>query len=193
MKTAILPPQYFGSVGYYAAMARFDLVVIDFDMRFDKRMKSIHRTRIADTRGELTLTMPISRPNGIEHPLWSDIIISAHGNWWDVHRGAIESAYGRTPYFEFFFDRFKPFFTPQIPGSKLTDHLAAIDATIRELLGIKTRVSCVLPPNISPETVTDLRHDDFSKFVGAPYPQIREAKLGFIPNLSIIDKLFQAR
>jgi hypothetical protein len=190
MKVAIFPPQYFGSVGYYNAMSQFDLVVIDFDMRFDKRLKSVHRTTIADTRGALTLTMPISHPSGLKCTRWSDITISAHGNWWDVQRGAIESAYGRTPMFEYLFDRFKPFFTEQVPGTKLANHLAAIDATIREVAGITTRVSATLPPNINSDSVTDMRKADFADFAGEPYNQIRADKLGFIPNLSILDRLF---
>jgi hypothetical protein len=190
MKVAIFPPQYFGSVGYYNAMSQFDLVVIDFDMRFDKRMKSVHRTTIADTRGALTLTMPISHPAGIQQPRWSDIRISAHGNWWDVQRGAIESAYGRTPMFEFLFDRFAPFFTEQMAGTKLVSHLAAIDATIREVAGITTRLSATLPPNIAAADVVDMRRADFAAYAGEPYTQIRAARLGFLPNLSILDRLF---
>ncbi len=193
MKVAILPPQYFGSVGYYTAMSQFDIAVIDFDMRYDKRAKSLHRTTIADTRGALTLTMPISRPDGISNLLWSDIIISSHGNWWDVQRGAIESAYGRTPYFEFYFPRFAPFFTSEIPGKKLVDHLAAIDATIREILNIKTRLTCTLPTNINPEDITDLRGADFAQYANTQYAQIREQKLGFIANLSILDLIFNVK
>lgn len=190
MKVAIFPPQYFGCVGYYAAMSDYDLVVIDYGMRFDKRQKSVHRTSIADARGSLLLTLPIS--HGAEVKTWSDIIISAHSNWWDVQRGAIESAYGRTPFFEFYFDRFKSFFSAQIPGSRLVNHLAAIDAVIRDILDIKTRVSATLPPNINPDDVADLRKFDFSQYPSSPYPQIRADRLGFIPNLSVIDKIFNA-
>lgn len=190
MRVAIFPPQYLGCVGYYTAMSAYDLVVIDYDMRYDKRQKSVHRTNIADTRGVLTLTLPVSHSAGTER--WSDVTISAHGNWWDVQRGAIESAYGRTPFFEYYFDRFKPFFTAQVPGTKLVNHLAAIDAVIREILGIRTRVSATLPPNINPEDVVDLRKANFAEYPCEPYPQIRAARLGFIPNLSIIDKIFNA-
>jgi hypothetical protein len=192
MKVGIFAPQYFGSVGYYAAMAECDLAVIDFDMPYDKRMKSLHRMDIADTRGKLTLTMPISHPKGIDKPRVSDIVISAHGNWWDSHRGAIESAYGRTPFFEFYYDRFKGFFSAQTPGTPLVDHLAVIDAVIREILGISTRVSSTLPGNIDAASVTDMRRADFSAYAGNVYPQIRADKLGFIPNLSVIDKIFNA-
>jgi hypothetical protein len=188
MEVGIFEPRYFGSVGYYAAMAACDLAVIDYDMRYDKRMKCAHRMDIADTRGKLTLTMPVSRPNGVEHLRWSDILISAHGNWWDVQRGAIESAYGRTPFFEYYFDRFKPFFTDQVPGSPLVAHLAGIDAVIREILGLKTRVSCTLPANLGAANVTDYRRCDFAD--GEPYTQIRAKALGFIDGLSILDKIF---
>ena len=100
-KVALLPPQLFGSVAYYAAMAQYRKAVVDTSLRYDKRFKSVHRYSIADARGELRLTVPVSRPEGAflaGNLTWRDVTVSAHGRWWEVHLQALESAYGRTPF-----------------------------------------------------------------------------------------------
>ena len=48
---ALLPPRLFGSVEYYRLMSRFENVEVDGSMRFDKRMKSVHRFSIIDAPG----------------------------------------------------------------------------------------------------------------------------------------------
>ena len=108
-ETIILPPVYFGGIDYYATMAAYGNVIIDRNWRFDKRKKFTHRCTIADTRGELQLTVPIEKPFKSHETTWNNIKVSSHGEWWNVHRVALESAYGRTPFFEFYIDYFLPF------------------------------------------------------------------------------------
>lgn len=189
---ALLAPQYFGSIAWYAALASYSHVVIDCGMRFDKRRKSVHRCRIAGNDGQLDLTVPISKPVSMTRALWSDIEVSRHGQWWHVHRTALESAYGRTPYFEFYIDRFMPWFDrwgkDEGGPVKLTDMLLALDRQVREALGLTTRVMTSVPEdNALP--VTDLRRE-LPAFEVRPYWQIRRDLLGFMPGLSILDLLF---
>ena len=49
----MLSPAYYGSVDYYATLAKYGKAVIDYSSRFDKRLKSTHRTVIADVNREL--------------------------------------------------------------------------------------------------------------------------------------------
>ena len=100
-------PRYFGSVEYWARRAAG--MPVATDALFDKRRKEIHRYDIADVNGPLTLTLPIVKPHGIPRATWRDVRVSDHGQWWHVHRVSLESAYGRTPFFEFYIDRFLPF------------------------------------------------------------------------------------
>ena len=144
---AVLPPQLFGSVAYYALMAQYPAAVIDTSLRYDKRFKSVHRYTIADAGGELRLTVPVSRPEGAflsGRLTWGDVTVSDHGRWWEVHLQALESAYGRTPFFEFYIDRFIPLF---VPGSRsICSMVIDADALIRDILGIETTVSQGLTP-----------------------------------------------
>lgn len=188
--TAALPPQYCGSCSYYAVLASYSKVIIHSGMRFDKRFKSIHRTTIADTRGILDLTVPIAKPEHTSVAKWCEATVSPHGGWWNIHLTALESAYGRTPFFEFYIDDFAPLFSEEVCGMPVTEYDAAFDWIIRRLLGLTTEVRYLTDATL-PEGIEDLRHVNFSESAPlTPYYQVRADKLGFIPNLSILDLLF---
>ena len=184
--TVILPPQYLGTAGYYALMASSPVAVIDTAMRYDKRFKSAHRTVIAGNSGPVTLTVPVTHTPGAR--TWDDVRISSHGHWWTVHTGAIESAYGRTPYFEHFFPALQPLLSEKAVGMPVALFDCIIDATIRQLLGITTRLSTTTPPGTPDELIADYRRTPIPDV--APYPQLRQDTLGFIPSLSVLDPLF---
>ncbi|MDE5785701.1 MAG: WbqC family protein, partial [Duncaniella sp.] len=127
-----VPSRYCGTTDYYAAIASFGQSVVMADARYDKRQKAVHRTDIADVNGQLRLTVPTAKPESTAGTRWSDIKVSPHGNWPDVHRTALESAYGRTPYFEFYAQRFLPLLVAQ--DQPVVELNASIDAEIRRIL-----------------------------------------------------------
>lgn len=188
--TAILPPMYCGSVGYYATLAAYKNVVIDCDMRYNKRQKSTHRCHIADTHGELMLTVPIVKPDNCRQATWNNIEVSTHGQWWNVHKTALFSAYGRTPFFEFYFDRFLQFFQHRNGEEKesLMSLDCGIDAIIRDILSIDSNVIYQLSDNFT--DIKDYRNDNFVLATAVEYYQVRSQELGFIPNLSVLDLIF---
>ncbi|MCM1036847.1 MAG: WbqC family protein [Bacteroides sp.] len=177
-----LPPRLFGPVEHYAAMAACGRVAIDYDGRWDKRDKATHRYDIADTRGRLSLTVPVSVPHGCgDGPMTrSRVRLSRHGEWWRVHRIALESAYGRTPYFEFVIDRFLPLLAD--PGDEplsLGEYLRRADRAILDFLGLPVERVDAAPDAAPPRAVMPV-----------VYSQVRGERLGFIPGLSILDAIF---
>lgn len=183
----VLPPLLCGGVEHYVRVRGAEATVIDWERRFDKRFKAAHRFAIADTRGRLELTVPIAKPES-SRCTWGDIRLSDHGKWWDVHRVALESAYGRTPFFEFYFDRLLPMLTPGVVERypRLRDLSDAWDGWIRSKL--------LLP---SPVDADSVRQDDAPAMcmeeTGVELPsywQVRADKLGFIPDLSVLDLIF---
>jgi len=174
----VLPPAYFGGIGRFAAIAAAGKTAIDPTLRFNKRQKWVHRCDIADTRGTVQLTVPIVKPESSHTALWSDILISDHGGWWHIHWTTLESAYGRTPFFEFYADRFAPFFR-HCPEGRLTDFTTALDAVILNILG--------LPQLTAPDVTYAAARTDYAPL---PYWQVRADRLGFIPGLSILDLIF---
>lgn len=185
-KTLVLPPAYMGSIEYYAAMSAFKEVVINECQRYDKRKKSTHRCAIADTHGQLMLTVPIVKPENSYVATWQDIKISSHGAWWNVHLTALASAYGRTPFFEFYIDRFMPFFVKRADNNdSLVELNRNIDKTIRDILGIESVVKYAID-----EDDNLLRMEDLDCIETVEYYQIRSSEYGFIPHLSILDLIF---
>lgn len=185
--TAIFAPQYFGSVAYYAEIAACKRAVIDTGMRYDKRFKSAHRCVIADTRGSLALTVPVSKPEGARH--WNQTRVSHHGEWWTTHLASLETAYGRTPFFEFYIDRFKPWLAPI--DMTVTEMDCGIDAVVRRALGIDTDVAYADASSlIDGDEAIDLRRSGFGDVASVPYYQVRAHKLGFLQGMSILDLIF---
>lgn len=193
--TVIFPPRYLAPVSYYAvmyaAMTAGHNIVIDTGTRYDKRCKAVHRAVIADTHGELRLTVPVSRdPQAAPgtRPLWSDRMVSAHGRWWDIHRIALESSYGRTPYFQYYIDRLLPWISEQSVGMRVTDLDCGLDREIRAMLHMRGNVNYVPDNTDSSGQTVDYRHIGEPDTV--PYWQVRSTQFGFMPGLSILDLLF---
>ncbi len=185
--TVILSPAYLGSIDYYALMAAYGNKCIDVTQRFNKRLKSTHRTVIADTHGLLTLTVPIEKP-AASHAGWNDIHVSGHGEWWKNHLEALRSAYGRTPFFEFYIDRFMPLLSADSVGMAITDFDRQLDGIVRDILGIGC-VSYASPDTLPEGSRCDMRGKELSMPV-VTYYQVRSHKHGFIPHLSVVDLIF---
>jgi len=184
-KEILLPLRYFGSVDYYAVMAAYGKARLSPNQRYDKRDKRVHRMDIHDVHGELSLTVPVCKPTVAKDCTWSDIGISDHGSWWHVHRVALESAYGRTPFFEFYIDRFLPFFThSEIRNfNSVADYDIAITGTICDILSIDS-------PALTAGSQYSGRPISEPMLPEMPYWQIRSNEFGFIPHLSILDLIF---
>jgi hypothetical protein len=161
---------------------------IDYSIPYDKRDKATHRFTIADTRGPLALTVPIVKPDYSRAPSWDDVMISTHGEWWNKHLTSLESAYGRTPFFEFYIDRLRPFFSRETAQNfgTVTRLSRAANSAVCQILGLPE------PSAASPSATMEI-----NDLVGAPlegpsveYHQIRADSLGWIPGMSVLDLIF---
>ena len=104
---ALLSTTYFGPVQWYQKLNRHRCII----EQHDNFVKQTYRNRcvIASANGPQTLTVPIERYDGMKCAM-RDIRISDHGNWRHLHWQALVSAYGETPFFEYYADDIKPFF-----------------------------------------------------------------------------------
>ncbi len=195
-----LPPRYYGSIAYYTVVAAAPQARMDFSILYDKRMKEAHRCEIADKEGRTRLTASIGKPHGIQRATWSDVPLSPHNRWWHTHRVTLESAYGRTPFFEFYIDRFLPFLTDGVteryPTLRALDE--AIDTEIRRILLLpaasgnsEISENSENSGNSEPcgHLVTD-PEEVAAAFGNLPYWQVRADRLGFIGGLSVLDLIF---
>ena len=192
---ALLSTTYFGPVQWYQKLYRADDVQIEACESFQKQTYR-NRCLIATTQGVQALTVPI-RIEGSS--LITNSRISDHGNWRHLHWNALKSAYGESPFFEYYEDDLRPFFLPD--WEFLFDFNEAIRQKMCELLDIQPRVSPTtqfLPPAAvaSHPTLHDFRDAIQPKhpapdphFTPRPYYQVYRQKHGFLPNLSILDLL----
>ncbi len=186
-KTIVLSPAYFGQVSRYALIASVGHASVDTGAKFDKRLKSTRRMTIADVNGPMNLTVPILKPESLTRARWNDIRLSTHGEWWHVHRVALESAYGRTPFFEFYIDRFLRFISRTTVDT--FQRLTSLDEAIeREICGILDIPSPVYTDS-SPEG-EDCRGNRCPTLPDIPYYQVRQNDFGFLGGLSVLDLIF---
>lgn len=192
MPQALLSSAYFAPIQYYQKLNRHDDVRIE---RFDNFCKQTYRNRcqIATTQGIQALTVPTEHFES-DKCLMRDIRISDHGAWRHLHWNALESAYGESPFFEFYADDIRPFFERK--WEFLFDFNMEIMHKMCELLDIHPHT---LPTD---EFVKNTAIDDFRdtirpkhpgsdpSFIPKEYYQVYKSKLGFIPNMSILDLLF---
>ena len=194
----ILSSTYFGPVQWYQKLCRHGHVAIE---RYDHFMKQTDRNRcvIAAANGPQALTVPVEK--GETQPLlMKDVRISDHGNWRHLHWQALQSAYGESPFFEFYADDLRPFFEKR--WTWLFDFNLDITQTMCELLDIQPTIELTsefVPAagNLGQPSLKDFRaaiHPKHplpdSEFEPRRYYQVYESRHGFQPNLSILDLLF---
>ena len=135
MKDVLLSTTYFGPVQWYQKLYRAEHVLIEQWEHFEKQSYR-NRCLIATTQGIQALTVPVERGNA---QTIKDIRISDHGNWRHLHWNALQSAYGESPFFDYYQDDIRPFFEER--WTYLIEFNEAIRAKMCELLDIQPRVS----------------------------------------------------
>lgn len=201
MRNVLLSSCYFGPVQWYQKLNRYEVVYIE---RCESFIKQTFRNRcvIATTNGLQALSIPVSYPpteqEGEAHPIISTRI-SDHGNWRHVHWNALQSAYGDSPFFDYYVDDLLPFFEKR--WENLFDFNLEITYKMCELLDIHPDIRMTSTYQTTWED-SETRVDDFRAAIRPkhplpdpdysekPYYQVYQQKWGFLPNLSILDLLF---
>ena len=212
---ALLSSTYFGPIQWYQKLNRYDECLIE---RHESFIKQTYRNRmiIPTTNGPLSLTIPTNHDISLS---MKDIRISDHANWRHVHWNALLSAYGESPFFEYYQDDIRPFYEKKYEF--LFDFNMETTAKMIELLDIRPKISVtdeyvlseerrvkneefnglanhkVQSSNLKVQSIVDFRDAIRPKkplpdpeFESKRYYQVYEQKHGFQPNMSILDLLF---
>ena len=132
---ALLSSTYFGPIQWYQKLNRYDECLIE---RHESFIKQTYRNRmlIPTTNGPLALTIPTNHDISLS---MKDIRISDHANWRHVHLNALLSAYGESPFFEYYQDDIRPFYEKKYEF--LFDFNMETTAKMIELLDIRPKIS----------------------------------------------------
>lgn len=192
-KPVVMGSMTAGSVRCYAAMLAAKRVYVDAAERNLPLRHSHHRYLIDGPNGEQRLTVALARRTNAMPVAMRDVLISEHGDWRRRHWGALFSAYGKTPYFDYIADDLQPI----VMGcqSRLLDFNRQLQRLIVDFLDLPIEVITVEVTDALAAECVDLRgrmggkQADALPIADVPYPQLWAARHGFQPGLSILDLL----
>ncbi len=203
LSTAYLPP-----IEYFVAIANSTKVEIESGEMYQKQS---YRTRchINGANGLLVLTLPVLRSalKGEEssHKIpTSQLKIDYSKPWLLQHKRALEAAYMSSPFFEYYMDDL--YGVLDSGEENLMRMNTALTLKIAELIGLETQIvlsdgNFILPGSetLAQRGISDFRDSIHPKKpavlleqlkMNKPYWQVFTNKQGFVPNLSILDLLF---
>ena len=195
MDSTALSITYLGPVQWYQKLHRSEKVFIDCHEHFVKQTYR-NRCHIATSHGVQALTIPVVHDSAEDI---RDIRLSDHGHWRHLHWQALQSAYGESPFFEYYADDLRPFYEKR--WTYLYDFDMELTHLLCSLLDIRPRLEeaprYLTPEDWADQDVTDLRQAIRPKnppadpaFQARPYYQLYRDRCGFRENLSIVDLLF---
>lgn len=192
-KSVILSTAYLAPIQYYTKLVKYKNVFIEMHENFVKQTYR-NRCKIYAANGELSLSIPVKkRPT---KTLIKDIYIDYDTNWQKMHWKSIESAYRSSPFFEFYEDGLKPFYHKKYKF--LVDFNLEIQNVLLELLELQVDYKFTEEYHHKMtyefddfrDKINPKKKDYDPEFKPVNYIQVFQEKYGFLPNLSIIDLLF---
>jgi len=151
-----------------------------------------NRCIIAGAHGTISLSVPLQNGRNQNLPM-NEVLISDKENWQSRHFKSIQSAYNRSPFFEYY--QHELFGIYQKTFSRLVDWNLHCLNWVKEKLdwpaeirftetaipylagGFEDQRNIVLPKN-------------YGQWNPVKYRQVFEERTGFFPNLSVLDLLF---
>ena len=214
---AILSSTYFGPVQWYQKLNRYDECLIE---RHESFIKQTYRNRmvIATTNGPLALTIPTTHGDSMamkdirisDHANWRHVhwnaLLSAYGEspFFPYYQDDIRPFYEKK--YEFLFDFNMETMEKII---ELLDIRPKVSVTDEYVLSEERRVKSEKYNSLEAQAQFNIQHSTFNtpasdfreairpkhplpdpEFTPARYYQVYEQKHGFLPNMSILDLLF---
>jgi FlaA1/EpsC-like NDP-sugar epimerase len=189
LSTAYLPP-----IQYISKFMLYERVLIEKHENYQKQSYR-NRCYIYGANGKQCLVIPVVKNHGEKTPI-TQVEIDFTPSWQKIHLKSIESAYRLSPFYEYYADEFTNAFNAEIP--LLFDWNMHLLNKILSFLNIKQEPDVTqswsgtsegedFRQSISPKTRLEKPDPHFHV---KPYQQVFIDRYNFIPNLSIIDLLF---
>lgn len=186
----IIHPTYFPNIAHFVAIANADDLILEMDDNF---LKQTYRNRsyIYGANGKLAINIPVVHSQK-KRQKYRDVKVFNEEKWQSLHWKSLLSAYSTSPFFEYYKDELEPLFGLKV--DYILDFNLKCFEVVCDCLQLELKTS-------KTETYqTEVNNtDDFRYLVNAKkeqsyhfdsYTQVFSNKHGFIPNLSILDLLF---
>lgn len=191
----LLSTAYFPPIQYYSKLVQENPIYIEC---FENYAKQSYRNRcdILGANGRLTLSVPVLK-GARKKILTKDIQIEYVENWQKIHFKGIESAYRKSPYYEYYIDDIEPIFNKDFKYLiDLNEHIMSI---LNEIIEINPQIEKTTDyikdtsgyidwrEGIHPKKSKRLEDENYTEVA---YTQVFSDKFEYQENLSILDLIF---
>lgn len=188
--SSLLHLTYFPNVAHMAVMLKNNVCFFE---AHDTYLKQTYRNRtcIYAANGKLQLNIPVIHSQN-NRQLYKDVVIKSEEKWQINHLKSLESAYRKSPFFEYYIDDISVLF--KIEAQNLFSFNLKCLEVIFECLQLPFSVKFTEIFEHHPLGIDDYRSLVYCKKEVQQnfdiYTQVFEDKHGFIGNLCVLDLLF---
>ncbi|MDI9318943.1 MAG: WbqC family protein [Phycisphaerales bacterium] len=193
MNSVVCPVLPFPNIYWWSHVLSAEQIILDQWEHFEK-MSFRNRYMVAGSGGIITLSIPIAEGRQ-QRKAMRDIRIDAKTQWQNQHWRTLQSAYNRSPYFEFFESELAKLYQQEF------EHLVAFSKASIDVINqlLKQKLNFTESSDfikLYPEKTVDIRsHFRSNRYLHeskkyTPYTQLFQDRLGFQANLSLLDLLF---
>ncbi|MFD2101035.1 WbqC family protein [Flagellimonas iocasae] len=187
----LVHPTYFPSIATFAALVQNEVVW----EAHDNFQKQTYRNRcyICTDKGKHMLNIPIKHVGGNQgRQKYKEVELENSYDWKKIHWRTLETAYRTSPFFEFYEDDIRPLYEGN-DDSLFEFNLKTIEA-VADCIGVEFSMEKTQKYELQPKNYYDARFLVEAKKEPSPkiepYTQVFDDRHGFIPNLSVLDLLF---
>lgn len=178
MNSYLLP--FCGNIQFWKLVLKEDQVLFSLSRKLDKKSYA-NRTIIATANGLQTLSIPLEGGRGSSIP-YREVLISNQENWRAKQLMAWQSAYSKSPFYEFYIDALtKALYSEKDSLSQLNVAMfKAFCKILKVEIDFKIEDTSEIPISFEPNVFATM----------PSYPQVFRNKYAFQPDLSILDLVF---
>lgn len=187
--TPLFSTAYFPPIAYAATLLRHTDIWIETKETYPKQTYR-NRMEIMTAGGIRALTVPVIRNN---HTRTDEVHIDYRDRWNIIHLRTLTAAYAASPYYMYYEEELNKLLTRHY------DTLLELNTATTEWIIDKLKIHCTLHPTDDWATPNSLEQDYRYTFspkkplpsnTMPPYYQVFSDRIPFVPNLSVLDLLF---
>jgi WbqC-like protein family len=185
--TVVSPFYTFPPIGWWRRFAGADTLIVDAGEHYQK-MSYRNRYRICGSNNPVLLSIPLTNGRNQHTPV-HEVRIHNEARWQTQHWRTLVSVYKRSPFFDHYEDSLRALYETEY--TLLVDFNKAALEWVKQQLKLRFEIQeADFFVKDYPEDVIDLRKNTVAASILPKYYQVFEDRVGFIPDLSILDLMF---